>query len=76
MVTNRVHHDRTFWGIRFPIGASSFDQSVIHVVEEDLKTGGHSVLQTRLQGLDLAVILPSVVSKADRKFIEHTKEFG
>jgi hypothetical protein len=76
LVTNSVHHDGAFWGIRFPVGASSFDHTIVDMVEEYLEFGGHPVLEPGLQGLDLAVVLPAVVSEADRKFIKHTIAFG
>jgi hypothetical protein len=75
MVTNGVHHDSTFWGIRFPFGASPFNGAIIDIIEEYLEGSGHPVLETGLQRLYLTAILPSVISKADRKFIEHTIDF-
>jgi hypothetical protein len=75
MVTDRIHHDRTFWGIRFPVRPPPFDQSIINIVQEYLEGSGHPVLKPCLQGLDLTAVLLTIVGKADRKFIEHTSSF-
>jgi hypothetical protein len=75
VVTNRVHHDGAFWGIRFPVRSFSFDQSIIYIVQDDLEGGGHPVLKAGLQGPDLAPVLPAIVGKTDGKFIKHKIRF-
>jgi hypothetical protein len=73
MISDNVDHDRTFWGIGFPVGPPSPDISTIGVVQDDLEGRRDAVLDTGLEGLDLAVIADAVVCKLDRKFIEHKK---
>ena len=48
VVTNSVHHDSALWGICFPVGASSFHQSIIHIIKKHLKGGWHPILQASL----------------------------
>jgi len=75
VVSNHIYHYGAFWGIRFPVRSFSFDQSIIYIVQEDLEGGGHPVLKAGLQGLDLALVLPAIVGKADREFIKHKIRF-
>ena len=72
MIPDYVHHDRTFWGIGFPIGSSPADETAIYIIKDDLEGSRNAVLQTGLEGLDLAVIADAVVDKLDGKSIEHT----
>ncbi len=39
VIIDDVHHDRAFWGIRFPAGAFSFDEAAVDVVEDELEEG-------------------------------------
>lgn len=48
MVANFVHHDRNFWGIRFPVRSSPFDQPIVDIIEKDLEGSWHPVLNTCL----------------------------
>jgi len=75
MIANFVHHDGTFWGIRFPGQASSFHQSIIYIVEKHLKGSGDPILDTGLQGLYLAVVTYAVVSEVDGEFVKHIPGF-
>src|SRR6185312_13895824 len=68
-------HDRTFWGIRFPIDAPSFHQSTIHIVQEHLEQRGKSLLQPRGKWFDLSVILLSIITETDWKFVKHSFRF-
>jgi hypothetical protein len=70
-VTDDVYHDRTFWGIRFPIRPFSPDKAVVDVIQEYLEGGGDAVLEACLEGLDEATVSFAVVIEVDRKFIEH-----
>jgi hypothetical protein len=75
VIPNDVHHDRAFRGIRFPVGALSFDEAAIDVVQDDLEGGGDAMLYAGLHRLNLAAVLFAVVVKVDGKFVEHTAEF-
>ena len=71
LVSNGIYQDRTFWGIRFPAFASPFDQPAIYVVKKDLEGRGHTVLNTCLERLDLALVVFAVKTETDWKSIEH-----
>jgi hypothetical protein len=75
LIADAVDHDGTFWGIRFPIGAPSFDRSIVYIIKKHLEGSGHPVLEASLERLYLAVVLPAVVVKTDRESIEHTIGF-
>jgi len=75
VITDDVHHDRASWGIRFPVGALSFDEAAVDIVEDDLEGGGDAMLDAGLQGLDLAAVLFAVVAELDGEFVEHAIEF-
>jgi hypothetical protein len=74
VIPDNIYHDRAFRGIRFPVGALSFDEAAIGVVEDDLEGGRYAVLYAGLHRLDLAAVLFAVVVEADGKFVEHTDE--
>lgn len=73
VIANRIHQDRAFWGIRFPVYASSPDKTIINVIQEYLEGGWHMMLHPGRKGLDEAAILLAVIVKADGKFIKHKK---
>jgi hypothetical protein len=75
LVTDRIDHEGAFWGIRFPVRSPSFDQPIIHIIQDYLERGGHPVLKAGLQGLDLAAILFSIKGKVYGEFIKHTIGF-
>jgi len=75
MVANFVHHDGTFWGIRFPGRPPSFYQSIIDIVEKHLKGSRDPVLDASLQGLYLTVVALAIVSEVDWEFVEHIPGF-
>jgi hypothetical protein len=75
VIADDVDHDRASWGIRFPLGAASFDLAAVDVIEYDLEGGGDAMLDAGLQGLDLAAVLFAVVAELDGEFVEHTIEF-
>ena len=76
MVADDVHHDRTFWGIRFPVRTPSFDKTAIDMIEEYLEGSGNAMLDTYLQGLDQAVVLNAVEPEVDGEFIKHKIVFS
>ena len=71
MIAYNIHHDGTFWGIRFPVHPSHFDQPIIDVVQEDLEGSGPPAESARFQRFDLAAIFLSVIVKRNRKLIKH-----
>jgi hypothetical protein len=71
VIPDNFHHERALWGIGFPIGAPPFDQTIIHVVEKYLESRRNAVLDTGVQGLDIATIMLAVVVELDRELIEH-----
>jgi hypothetical protein len=71
MITYNVHHDRALWGIRFPVRAPSPDEATVGIVEDDLEGGGNAMLNTGLQGLDLATIVLAFEAEIDGEFIKH-----
>jgi hypothetical protein len=75
VITDDVYHDRASGGIRFPVGAFSFDEAAVDTVEDDLECGGDAMLDAGLQRLDLAAVLFAVVAELDGEFVEHTIEF-
>jgi hypothetical protein len=75
MVPDNVHHDRAFWGIGFPIGASAPDEAAVDIVEDDLERGRNAVLQTGLERFDLAAIADAIVGEMNRELIEHKRGF-
>ena len=75
LIADAVDHDGTFWGIRFPVGAPSFDRPIVNIIKKYLEGSGHMVLHAGLERLDLAMVLPAVVIEADRELIEHTIGF-
>ncbi len=48
VVANDVYHDGAFWGIRFPVSASSFYETAVYVIEENLEGRGDAVLKACL----------------------------
>jgi len=74
-VANDIYHDRTFWGIRFPVYTSSFHQAAIGIVKKYLEGCGNPVLKVALQGFNLAVVVLAVVIEVDGKSVEHTIVF-
>jgi hypothetical protein len=74
-IANHIHHDRTLWGIRFPVIPPSFHQSAINVVEEHLEGRRHPVLKTTLQRLDLTIIVLAVIVEVDWKSVKHKLRF-
>jgi hypothetical protein len=76
MVTDDIDHDGAFWGIGFPVRSLSFDQPAVDIVEEYLEGSGFAILNAGLQGLDLAIVLPAVVTERDWKVIEHKTGFS
>jgi hypothetical protein len=75
MISDNIHHDGAFWGIRFPVLAFPFDQSAIDIIKEDLEDRRDPVLKAALQGFDLAVIMFAVVVEADRESVKHRINF-
>src|ERR1700754_4194263 len=75
VISNYFHHDRTFWGIRFPVGSFSADQTVVNVVQKYLERSRNAVLKTCVEGLDQPAVALAVVIKIDREFIEHKMRF-
>jgi hypothetical protein len=71
MIAYNVHHDRTLWGIRFPVHPFHLDQPIINVVQKDLEGSGPPAKRTRFQRFDLAVVFLSIIVKRNWKFIEH-----
>jgi hypothetical protein len=71
MVPDYVHHDRTFWGIGFPVGSSPADEPAVDVIKDDLEGCGNAVLHAGLERFDLAVVTNPVEGKMDGKSIEH-----
>ena len=71
MVTNFVHHDRDFWGIRFPVRTSSFHQSIVDIIEKYLKGSRHPVLNASLQWLYLAMVVNTIIIELYGKLVEH-----
>jgi hypothetical protein len=71
MIAYNIHHDGTFWGIRFPVHPSHFYQPIIDVVQEDLEGSGPPAESARFQRFDLATIFLSIVVKRNGKLIEH-----
>jgi hypothetical protein len=71
VVTDHFDHNGAFWGIRFPVHAFSFYQSVVDVIQEYLEGDRYTLLKPQLQGLDLAAVLSPVIVERDRKFVEH-----
>jgi len=70
-ISNNVYHDRTFWGIRFPVFASSFHKTTIDIVKKHLEGRRDSVLKSTQQWFDLAIIMLAVVIEVDRKSVKH-----
>jgi hypothetical protein len=75
MIANDVHHDGAFWGIRFPVSTSSFYQTAIYVIQEDLEGCGDTVQEACLEGFYFAVVVNAVIVERDRKFIKHKSSF-
>jgi hypothetical protein len=74
-VSNNVYHDRTFWGIRFPVFTTSFHQTAIDIVKKYLEGRRDPVLQAPQQGFDLTVIMLAIVIEVDRKSVKHKVGF-
>ena len=70
-ISNNVYHDRTFWGIRFPVFAAPFHQTAIDIVKKHLEGRGDPVLKPTQQRFDLAIIVLAVIIEIDRKSVEH-----
>ena len=71
MIAYNVHHERTLWGIRFPVHPFHLDQPIINIVQKDLEGSGSPAKSTRFQRFDLAVVFLSIIVKRNWKFIEH-----
>jgi hypothetical protein len=71
MIAYNVHHERTLWGIRFPVHPFHLDQPIIDVVQKDLEGSGLPTESARFQRFDLAMILLSIVVKRNGKLIKH-----
>jgi hypothetical protein len=63
MISDDIDHEGAFWGIGFPVRAFSFNQSAVDIVEKYLEGGGFAILNARLQGFDLALVLPAVITE-------------
>jgi hypothetical protein len=74
-IPNYIHHDRAFWGIRFPLIPPPFHQPAVNVIEEHLKRRRHPVLKTPLKRLDLTTVVLSVIIKVDWKSVKHKLRF-
>ena len=70
-ISNNVYHDRTFWGIRFPVFAASFHQTAIDIVKKHLESRRDPVLKPTQQWLDLAIIMLAVIIEVDWKSVKH-----
>lgn len=60
-ISNYIHHDSTFWGIRFPVLPPPFHQPAVNVVKKYLKGRRHPVLKPSLKGLDLTTVVLAVI---------------
>src|SRR5579863_8929852 len=72
MVSDRLHHHRTFWGICFPLSPPPSDQTAIYMIKKNLERNGQPLLQPSVQRLDLTVVLSSVIAEGYRELVEHS----
>lgn len=59
-VANNIYHDRTFWGIRFPVFTSPFHLAAVDIVKKHLESRRNPVLKPAQQWFDLAIVMLAV----------------